>query len=75
MEFMTKVKMAIFGIIALLAIIIFFQNTEEASTKILFATIIMPRSVMLIFTMLLGVVMGMVASVFLRRRKSKSKDA
>lgn len=74
MEFMTKVKIAIFSTIALLAIIVFFQNNETVDTKILFMTITMPRSMMLIFTLLLGVVLGIVASVFLRRRKAKAKS-
>lgn len=73
MEFMTKVKVFVFGVVALLAIIIFFQNTESVNTQILFAKIEMPRAMMLIFTLLLGFVMGMVASAFLRRRKTKAK--
>ncbi len=75
MEFMTKVKLVVFGIVAVLVLIVFFQNNETVSTEILFVTISAPRSIMLIFTLLLGFVMGMVASVFLRRRKSKSKSA
>lgn len=73
MEFMTKVKVFVFGVVALLAIIIFFQNTESVNTQILFAKIEMPRAMMLLFTLLLGFVMGMVASAFLRRRKTKEK--
>ena len=41
-------------------IIVVFQNTETVETKILFATLSMPRALLLVMTLLIGVVIGLI---------------
>lgn len=56
------------GVIAILAVILVLQNTDSVETRILFASVTMPRAVLLSITFLLGVVVGLLAA-FLRKRK------
>ena len=56
------------AVLGLLACIVVFQNTDSVETRLLFATIAMPRAVLLAITFLLGLVSGLLVA-FLRRRK------
>jgi len=65
---MKKAKMIIVLVISLIAVIVFFQNTEIIETKFLFAKITMPRFLLLILTFIMGFIVGLItASSFLRR--------
>ncbi len=48
------------AVLLVLVIIVVFQNTQEVETKLLFATIAMPRALLLFLTLLTGVVIGLV---------------
>jgi len=50
------------AVLLIVAIIIVFQNTETVETKLLFATLSMPRALLLVLTLLVGVVIGLVLS-------------
>ena len=69
---MKKVKITVIVIISLLALIIFFQNTEVVKTKILFMTIEMSRALLLILTFGLGFATGLIAS-FMLKKSGQSK--
>ena len=55
-------------ILAVLAAIIVLQNTETVETRILFITIAMPRAVLLTGTLLIGFAIGVLFTVFTRRK-------
>lgn len=47
------------AVVAVLSIVLVFQNTESVETKIFLATVAMPRAVLLAVTFVLGVVVGL----------------
>ena len=66
----TKTKAKIGGtvVLAVLVIIIILQNRESVTTEILFIDIPLPRAVLLLITLLIGIAIGMLISVTLARR-------
>lgn len=60
---MTKTKLIVFLVLAVLAVIVTLQNTEVVETKVLFATVIMPRAFLLFMTLALGAVLGVLVTV------------
>lgn len=56
---MKKTKLAIAGIIAILLVIIIFQNLETVSTRLLFARVEMPQAALLFLTAAAGFVLGL----------------
>jgi len=70
---MDKAKLIIAAIVAAILIILILQNSEDVEIRILFATIIMPRAVLIVITALFGFVIGvLMAMVYSRTDKSKS---
>ena len=63
-----KIKIAVAAVVAILAIIVIFQNTEIVQTRLLFITVGMPRALLLIVTLLLGWVLGLMTAVRIRRK-------
>ncbi len=63
-----KIKIAVAAVVAILAIIVIFQNTEVVETRLLFITVGMPRALLLIVTLLLGWVLGLMTVVRIRRK-------
>ncbi len=63
-----KIKVAVAAVVAVLAIIVIFQNTEVVETRLLFVTVGMPRALLLIVTLLLGVLLGLMAAIRIRRK-------
>lgn len=55
---MKNVKNVILGVLALLIVIIIFQNMQSVETRILFLSITMPRALLLIVTFLSGLGLG-----------------
>ena len=69
---MVKIKLALIIILALLGIIIIFQNTGTVVTKILFAAISIPKASLLGITILIGFILGvMVSLMFLRKPRQR----
>lgn len=60
-------KTIIAAVLAILVLIIIFQNTETVETRILWITISMPRAVLLAITFALGALFGILFSM--RRRR------
>ena len=65
-----KIKVAVAAVVAVLAIIVIFQNTEVVETRLLFITVGMPRALLLIVTLLLGVLLGLMTAVRIRRKSN-----
>ena len=63
-----KIQIAAAAIVAILVLIIVLQNTETVETKLLFATISMPRAAMLFGTLLIGFVVGALTSRWLVKK-------
>ena len=65
---MKHVKWVSIVVLCLIIVIVVLQNTESVETRILFASITMPRAVLLCSTTLIGFALGVIASFVLRRR-------
>lgn len=72
---MRKVKL--YGIIAavLFAGIVIMQNTAAVETRVLFATIAMPRAALLALTLGLGILIGVSLPLIWRRQQAKSDES
>ena len=65
---MSRWKLAAVAIVAILAIIVVAQNTQAVETRLLFVTVIMPRAVLLLITLLFGFVLGVLAAGRITRK-------
>ena len=72
---MVKVKIIGAIILALLAIAVVVQNTESVETRLLLVTVTMPRALLLLVTLLIGVVVGALGSLaFMKKSAEKRKQ-
>ena len=55
-------KAVVIVILAILCLIVVLQNTEQVESRLLFATVKMPRAVLLFGTTLVGFVLGVLAA-------------
>lgn len=69
---MDKFKIVALVLIALVAVIIIFQNTGTVETKFLFITVEMPQVVLLAGTLLIGFAIGVLAAGRLARRRQST---
>ncbi len=65
MKPMQKIKLVVAVVAAVITLIIVLQNTEPVVTRVLFATIEMPRAVLLFGTSAVGFLMGVLVSMHL----------
>jgi uncharacterized integral membrane protein len=63
-----KIKIAVAAVVAVLAIIVILQNTQDVETRLLFFPVSMPLALLLLVTLLLGVVLGLMTAVRIRRK-------
>jgi uncharacterized integral membrane protein len=69
---MKRFKLIVAALIAVLVIIVIFQNRGSVQVKLLWATVAMPRAMLLAVTFLVGAIGGLLlASNILRRSKRK----
>ena len=66
-----KIKLVALVVVAVMAIIIFLQNTEMAEARIFFLRIEMSRALLLILTFALGLLTGILVAVNFLRKKTK----
>jgi len=71
MEFMQKVRVGIGAVVAIIVLIVIFQNSETMKAKILFVTLEMPTFALLLITLAIGFGLGWLGSALWRRRKAK----
>ena len=57
---MKRLKLIVIAVVAVLTVIVVFQNTQSVETEILFVTFRMPRALLLFGTLLMGFVLGAV---------------
>lgn len=69
---MKKLRLILTLVLALLVVIVVLQNTEAVETRILFATVTMPRAVLLLTTTLIGFALGILTSLVWMRRQNKA---
>jgi uncharacterized integral membrane protein len=68
-----KVKVIVFLVLLTLTIIIVLQNTEAVETKLVFATVTMPRALLLFTTAVIGFAAGVLVALSLsKKRQSRS---
>lgn len=68
-----KIKLIALIVVVILAVIVFFQNTETVETRILFLRLPMSRALLLILTFSLGLVTGVLVTInFLKQKKKAS---
>ena len=67
----TQIKAAVAAILAVLTIIVVFQNTDTVHTRVLFGTVSMPRALLLAVTFAVGVLAG---AILCRRWTRKGRE-
>ena len=68
---MKNAKSLLTATLLLLVIVVVLQNTEAVETKLLFFTVSMPRALLLMITLGVGVVAGLIFGTRLRGSSSK----
>lgn len=67
---MNRLKLGLIGLVALVTVIVVFQNTETVTTQVLFVSFEMPRAALLFLTLVVGYLLGMArVDRLLRRRR------
>ena len=69
MQRATQAKLVVALILIVVAVVLLVQNTESVETKLLFATVAMPRAILLLVTLAIGSGAGMAVAGLLGRRK------
>lgn len=67
----TRNKLIATGVVVVLVVVLALQNTETVATTLLFATVSMPRAVLLFATFVLGLGCGFLLARARSKRKSK----
>ncbi len=68
---MNRAKIIVIAVAVIIVLAIVLQNTTSVETKILFATITMPRAVLLVVTFALGYVAGLLTPLVMRRKQEQ----
>lgn len=71
---MKKAKIIGALVVAVLVLIVVLQNTQPVETKILFATVSMPRALLLFITLLVGFLLGFGFNSYLTHTDRKGKQ-
>ena len=66
---MKKIKLAVSGIIAILLVIIIFQNLDKVSTRLLFARVEMSKAWLLFLTATAGFLIGLLGRFTFFKKK------
>ena len=67
----TRNKLIAATVVTAVVVVLALQNTETVETKLLFATVSMPRAMLLFATFLVGVGCGFLLALAQARRKKK----
>lgn len=71
---MKKIKTIVIVILTLLVLIMILQNTQAVETKLLLLTITMPKSLLIIITLLVGFILGFIVTSLLNEKNMPHKD-
>jgi putative membrane protein len=66
---MVTIKVIVFLVLLIIVFIIVLQNTEAVETKLLFATVTMPRALLLFTTTIIGFAAGVLVSLSLSKKR------
>ncbi len=69
-----NISMALVASLAVLLLIIVFQNRENVETKFLFATVTMPHAALLFITLAIGCAIGALATWSFTARAKKRRE-
>jgi uncharacterized integral membrane protein len=72
---MKKLRLIVTLVLAVLVVIVVLQNTDAVETRLLFATITMPRAVLLLTTALIGFALGILTSLVWMRKQEKPRSS
>jgi uncharacterized integral membrane protein len=61
-------KWIFMAVLAILILIVIFQNTDPQTTYILFVEVTMPRVVLLFITLVVGVILGILGDRYLLKK-------
>ena len=70
---MKKMRLIATLVLAVVVVILVLQNTEAVETQLLFATVTMPRAVLLLTTALIGFALGILTSLVWMRKQDKPR--
>jgi uncharacterized integral membrane protein len=62
---MNTLKVVAIGVIAMLAVIVVFQNTQAVETKLLFLTLTLPNAALLFATLVIGFTIGVLTAGYI----------
>lgn len=68
------VKLGAILVLAVLVVIVVLQNTQAVETRFLFATIVMPRAVLLLVSAAIGFVLGVLVSLLVIRKRRRQSE-
>jgi len=66
---MVKVKVIVLLVLLIIAFVIVLQNTEAVETKLIFATVTMPRALLLFTTTIIGFAAGVLVALSLSKKR------
>ena len=72
---MKKLRLIVTLVLAVLVVIVVLQNTDAVETRLLFATVTMPRAVLLLTTTLIGFALGILTSLVWMRKQEKPRSS
>ena len=72
---MKKLRLIVTLVLAVLVVIVVLQNTDAVETRLLFATVTMPRAVLLLTTALIGFAVGILTSLVWMRKQEKPRGS
>ena len=67
--FLPKLKLVALLVLAVLAIVLIFQNTQAVATRLLFVTVSMPLAALLALTLLIGFAGGVLVALKVGKRR------
>ena len=70
----SRIKIIVAAVLAVMVIIVVLQNTQAVETRILFATISMPRALLLFVTFGIGFITGIVTASHLLQRRTQQRE-
>ncbi len=68
---MRQSKLVIIAVLILLAAVVIFQNRESIETRVLFVSLVMSKSVLLLATLLVGFAVGLLSATRFGAAKRK----
>ena len=71
---MARIKLVAILVLAVLAVIVVLQNTQAVETRLLFATVTMPRAVLLLVAAVIGFALGVLSSLAVLKRQAPKPD-